>query len=652
MRSSLVKYIRILFVLLGFLFCLPFVTYAVISNNPAADTQIWVQINNEFVQQNGKFYQKLTSGIVDNQKNSSVYIAECVDTADDRVCTTGTVEGDNVLYQSDENLKKLQTQYGYIYQGIIDAHGKSVQNPVTTDANGNIPILFLESTIDYNAVRKFYSVNLIKGNIDTSKLPNLEKIHTGYQGGQQQAAFEIKVPTPVPTQIVVKGEAPPLPCNPETDPNHCEREPNDPYGRVFDAVSLEPIPNVKVTLFVQRSNGKFSMMSPKETVNAIINPFTTREDGKYVYLTPNGIYQLVLDLPGYTFPFTPSVLNPNYTKAYYELYYGPGFTDQNIVEINTVEHRDIPVVPKGEPYRAPVKLLGYMSELDKKKQIYEVSGRTSHPLTLVEILGKEINSSAITRTLTKVTADKWGFFNETIATSMLKPNEMIGMVKMTKVDLTQNEPKTVTQKQSLSSFLSGLFTIFPRSSSYAENQKPKTIQFTLANLNPLLNYLEGYAYDINGKVILNAKVTIYLTGSKKPYYETKTDEKGYFTITSQHLPQMNYSMVYTTPEGKTYATTQKAFLEQNIQTILTDKINVNKYLTQIAPFKVATQERSQFTNEPKNNTPAADNKEPVQTQNNNNIAIILFIAFLLFSVLVVGVIFYIKQKNNPPLRPS
>lgn len=678
MRFSFVKYINYILLFFGF-FIFPFISYAAISNNPVADSQIWVQLTNQLVSQNGNLLEKLTPGTVDNQQNAPVYITECIDTADDRVCTTGTVEGDTVLYQSDENLRKMQTQYGYTYQEMTDSNGKSVQNPVTTDTNGNISPLYVQSTIAGDVIHKFYSVNLIKGTIDVSKLPNLEKIHTGYSGGQQQAAFEVKVPTPLPTQKAVVGAAAPKRlCDNVTfniqsphsffsylfhlfmvnaqDSSAGGPEPGgsglhdgscDPYGRVFDAVSLEPIPNAKVTLLTQRKDGSFTFMSPKETTNAIINPWTTKEDGKYTYLLLSGIYQLMVDIPNYTFPFIPSQLNPNYMKAYSDLYYASGYTDKNIVENGVVEHRDIPVISKGEPYRGPVKLLGYMSELDKKNQQYIVTGRTSHPLTIVEIQGKQIDTGLTTRVLVKTQADKWGFFSATISTSIFKPDETIGMVKMTKVDLTQSTSVTVSQKKSFLSILADLFTIFPRSSSFAEKEKPTTIDFAFAHLNPLLNYLEGYAYDSNDKPIPNAEVTIYLIGSKKPYYETEANEKGYYFITSQHLPQMNYSITYVTPDGKSYPITQTTFLEENIKTILANNLNLNKYLTQISPFKVAAQERMVFSNQARQNkiNPSVENTK-ANTSSNNNILIYISSLFLIGISGIVGIVFYLKNKQK------
>src|SRR3972149_11827084 len=49
-------------------------------------------------------------------------------------------------------------------------------------------------------------------------------------------------------------------------------------------------------------------------------------------------------------------------------------------------------------------------------------------------------------------------------------------------------------------------------------------------IDPILQYLEGYAYDSKGAIIPNAKVMVKLEMSKAVFYETKTDEKGVFRV--------------------------------------------------------------------------------------------------------------------------
>ncbi len=506
----------------------------------AADSQFWVRLKSETVQINGKILKKLSTGTIAQKPDHEIYIAECIDTTDDRVCTTGTKEGDDVIYQSDENLKKMKSLFQYVFRGIYKEDMKTNEkNPIKTNQNGEIATVYWDSQIKDNVVRKFYGVNIIKLN-EMAQIKDdngLGILKTGNEGGQQQGTFLVKAPpkpTPVAKVEIVQnipqqqGAAPAPAALPEgTRKEKDEREIiapceargedcKDPYGRVFDAVSLEPIPNAKVILYRLRKDNEFTQFLPKETTNAIINPWMTKEDGKFVFMVPSGIYRLETQISNYTFPFTPKDLNPNYSKAYYELYYGNGFTDQNIIEIKTIEHRDIPVVPKGEPYRAPVKLLGYVSELNKQKQLYEVTGRTSHPLTIVEVLGKRIDTGDITRSLVKTIADKWGFFNAIVSTAELKSDEIVGMAKLTKVDLTEEEKPIAQRQPSLFiSFIEKLFNVVPRSSSFAEKETQKKLQFTINSINPLLNYLEGYAYDTKKNTLPRATVGIIPRRFKK-----------------------------------------------------------------------------------------------------------------------------------------
>jgi len=638
--------------LIGFILFLlfsQFSVYAVESGNPAAGIQFWIRLDARIlVLPNNDSVIELKTGNIAQKKNTTVYIAECVDTPTDRICSTGTEEGDMVVYQSTDNLKKMKDLYGYQFGGMTDAVKKTpIVNPVKSNSNGEIPIILLKSLMMVNVSRKFYGVNIVTDSREVKSLDELEQLGTGDEGGQQQGMFKIKIPTPTPKPVVLdQGAAPPsgqgcsdtgddgLKCCSYNKVDGC-----DPYGRVFDAVSLEPIANAKVTLIKQRTDGNFTLMTPKETVNAIINPWTTKEDGKFVFLVPAGTYQLFVDLPNYTFPFVSSQLNSNYVKAYYELYYGSGYTGKDIIELK-IEHRDIPIVPKGEPYHGPVKLLGYIAELDKEKQIYKISGRASHPLTIVEIQGKDMESGKVTRVLSKVTADKWGFFDATVNTNSLKSSETVGTAKLTKVDLTQ---------ESLSISRRILNTLFPFIKMiYAQNSfspKPSIASFPISHI---VNYLEGYAYDSKNQPISNAKIDIYLSGSKKPYYTTQADDKGYYLITSQHLPQMNYSITYTGSDGKMNQISQTKFLEQNIKTIISKKIQVNKYITQLSPFKVSAQERKQFgeQNTRNNNYSPIKMIEKNNTAKNNRSMFLLIIFFLLIGS-AIGLAFYLKNKKKP-----
>jgi len=646
-------------------------------NNPAADSQVWIPLDAVQTIQDGRTFTKLIAGSVTHKPGSVVYIVECLDSTTDRVCSTGTPEGDYIIYQSDENLKRMQNLYSYSFTNIYSPDGlKPLQNPTSANQFGKIPDLAWESSSQGDVARKFYGVDLIQETQDTGAgvVSSISNEFTGNVGGMQQGAlgFPTLTPTPTPTPIPPPVYIPDTTCascvaiewhQPTDEELHGSEGGcavlhgtweqgdngkwgcNDPYGRVFDSLSLEPIPNAKVTLLVKRKNGTFTFMSPKETTNAIINPWTTREDGKYVFLVPPGTYQLQVELPGYSFPFTSQSLDKNYNKAYYELYYAPSYEDKNIVEVK-VEHRDIPVVPKAEPYQSQVKLLGYLSELDKQNQQYHITGRTSHPLTIVDILGIDIRTKKITRSLKSISSDKWGFFNTTINTSFLWLNETVGMAKMTKVNLSDNSEENKTNTSLPHFFFNQIHSLIPGLITYAVKPNQKIQQVTYASINPILNYIEGYAYTNDNTAITDGTVQIYLQGSKKPFYTTHTSSTGYFNIPSDHLPQMNYFISYKTKNNNSYQITQSEFLAQNSQGIITNKIDLNKYQTQSLNEEFAKRSKQPAPNllsNKKNN----DKLTPLTAAktSSNYFGVFLTIIFLLvFFIAITAFFLYRKRK--------
>ena len=125
----------------------------------------------------------------------------------------------------------------------------------------------------------------------------------------------------------------------------------DPYGRVFDSQSLEPIPGVQV--------GLFDNLNPQQLTQTTNNPQIIQQDGTFNFLSKAGTYYLnVLQMPsGYSFVANPR-LNANYGKAYSQRngspsIYKPG---QPIVETaGNPQHRDIPLDPgNSSPSHFPV----------------------------------------------------------------------------------------------------------------------------------------------------------------------------------------------------------------------------------------------------------------------------------------------------------
>ena len=78
--------------------------------------------------------------------------------------------------------------------------------------------------------------------------------------------------------------------------------------------------------------------------------------------------------------------------------------------------------------------------------------------------------------------------------------------------------------------------------------------------NPILSYIEGYAYDEIGKIIPNAKIVVTLNDNDEVVYTTSADTTGFFTVYSNNLPFFEYYLNITSPNGKTVKQTTAEFI--------------------------------------------------------------------------------------------
>lgn len=391
----------------------------------------------------------------------------------------------------------------------------------------------------------------------------------------------------------------------------------DPYGIVFDSQSLEPVAGIKVTLTKKRANGEFTIASGDDTPS-VLNPITTVEDGQYEIYVPDGTYRLELSNPNFTFPST-AKLNPNYSKAYSDIYRG-----EDIVEKGETIHRDVPIDSKTTPYHSPVKLIAYAPLLDKGTNTMIIQGKVSHPFTKVNIYGKKPSTDkqgtfVRTKLLMTLTADKKGEFDIRYNMYNLGPNELIGDIEFVKSDFVTNQVDTTT-----------------------------TVKNDTLVVEPILNYLEGYAYDQNGKPIPNAKVSIYLELSSESAYEIIADANGFYRISSEYLPPMAYNIKYSGAQGTSSVTTSQ-FIAQNAKYLETQKSNLfvfkdNKGQT------FSLEQRAKFTSESAVNEPSAQGKtaENQITQGNqqgaSNILPLVIILVLLGLGGVAVIVYFMKKK--------
>lgn len=521
-------------------------------------------------------------------------------------CSTGSRQTDMVVYGQDNT---AIANVGALISG---------SNPTQSDGNGGLGSLTWQAPKIGST--KFYALNYITaavtpsvGNVTPSVPPQ------GDAGALQQGTFVFSL-----TQADLDS----VPENLDQD---CLKIRWDPYGRVFDINSLEPVFGASVTLFKKRADGSFTQMTTNDVVGGnIINPQTVKEDGAFSFIVDDGSYKLGVSSPNYSFPVSEiSKIHPNYSQIYYDVY--PALTGEEIVQAGKIEHRDIPVEPlSGVVTNNPPKLMEYFYTSQVISQTISLQGTVSHPLAKLTFYSiKPIRY----RQVGAIQADKNGKFSYKIDQSKFEPGESFGEIDLAKVDLTllgKSSPSIIKNAQ-------------------AESNSVATIK-----LDPILTYLQGYAYDSSGKIIPNATVGIYLTFSNKPYYKTKADDKGFFKIPSEFIPNMAYGLRYTTAAGTTIKVTTTEFITKNQKYLTDNKIDLQTFKNQ-AGKPVTKALISKAKGEDKDSDQGSQTSGKGQTgkgmiskQTNNLILLIGVLVFLLIAVIIILIVHFVKKKRPEP----
>lgn len=256
----------------------------------------------------------------------------------------------------------------------------------------------------------------------------------------------------------------------------------DPYGRVYNK-QLRPVPGAKVSIFDYDSKALINLFG-------LPNPVTTESTGMFNFNLPPGRTYLQTSLTN-----TPLDVHPNYALAYTK----PYVQGDLIVEaLGKAEQRDIPVTGGNTPV---LDLKGY-AHVRIGDEIH-IQGIASWPLTMVDVMQG-------TTAVVSQQSDKFGNFTFRLNPSKIDPTQQI-TVKLTEVDLTVN-PKVP-----------------------ATNPKTDSITF-----DPIPSYLEGYAYNTQGKLVPFATIRIRMTNSDSIYYQTKADGNAFYSIAPRNIPILPY----------------------------------------------------------------------------------------------------------------
>lgn len=312
---------------------------------------------------------------------------------------------------------------------------------------------------------------------------------------------------------------------------------HDPYGRVFDAHTLEPLRNASVTLNRKNENGSVSKVDQASVGIGFVNPQITQEDGLFAFLVPDGTYRLAFENTGYIGISPLTGVKAAHTFLYENIYDGG-----DIVQEGSIVQTDVPLKPfntaQSETFARlnPVTLMEYFQSTDPAKQVYRVEGRTSHPLAVVELAAgvADKNRPGVvnkTRTLARSESDKYGRFVITFEMNKLRENEIIRALTISKPSMYLGADTDATK--------------------------------TVVEISPLLTSLNGTAYDEKGAILPGAKVAVLVPMSSNPVYETTADEQGRFVIPESYIPSIEYELSYVPVSGDTIRTTTDVFFAQN-----------------------------------------------------------------------------------------
>lgn len=370
----------------------------------------------------------------------------------------------------------------------------------------------------------------------------------------------------------------------------------DPFGRVFDSVSLEPMSDILVTLIDDKTKKpaimKFNANSDFTDMRGIFNILVENE----------GTYSLDVE-PPLTHTFSASAkLSPNYSKIYSDIYKPNGVFEE---KINVPTHHDIPLQPIGEPYHGAVAELIEGSLKTYTSGFYVVyKGKVTYPFAKVCLVGSETN-----KIIGKcVNADKYGNYSISVHKSKI-PMEFLE-VSVRKVDL--NNINNV----------------------YAEESREKGVGY-----EPLLSYIEGYAYDDNGNKLLNAKVAVRLKDNDKVFYETITDDTGLFIIYKNNLPFVDYYLEFVDSNQNSIKKTTSEFIFDNQQYLISKKINL---ILKTKNSKQVINDKTGNSNEIKNNLNSSIIKSKKTVVFNRYLLVILILVVLFIALLLTFL--YFRKK--------
>ncbi|HRN70452.1 MAG TPA: carboxypeptidase-like regulatory domain-containing protein, partial [Candidatus Woesebacteria bacterium] len=410
----------------------------------------------------------------------------------------------------------------------------------------------------------------------------------------------------------------------------------------------------------------FSAELASQTNVNISNPYRSAILGYFNFLlVPNNYYRLEAVKGDYVMmnKVDASKIPANASRIYFDK--GTGrtaffFQDSDAFYQGTQLLRyDIPMMPKngsGLFYGMEMLTKNKSQSQDGKYIIYE--GQVSHPFAKLTVQtcseDPKVCNNPQVFTSQNGGPDEFGNFRIQLDQTLLQPGQRYEPT-FEKVNLAS---ATITKRED----------IFDKILSWMHKTILREVQaqeagatLTDSAIQPIVSYIEGFAYDIDGNLMPNATVGIYVDLMNKPTYTTKTNENGYYKITSENIPNGEYVLKYISTDNPqhTATITTSQFTKQNEDFIKVEEINTYSLVTKttdprrtITPTYVPPAKISAVPNEfPVTPTIPPAPLTPVEEATNNNIFLIGAVLLILVATAgsLIGVYLYKKRMQDQPL---
>lgn len=552
----------------------------------------------------------------------AVYPIACKKSTTGRKCTTGNSATDKIVLgglDPKENITEASIDVSFLKPGTRDPESKLT---IGTDGVANVDARLEEMKNGQDVAPKELVKNPVGGTVEffgveiaphVEPLPPVEE--GGGMGALQQATFLFDTD------------------NATSNAQNCAMVSwswYDPYGTIFDSLSLEPLSGVTVTI-----RDGAGVRIPDNPV--MRNEGLTLYDGVYNYLVQPGKYTLTFSPPpGYQFSANPKS-NPNMRTVY-------DFIDENnanshctiytpgeIIDekANTPECRNVPLEPisTNPQIKEPISMGEYEYIPNLPIGIHTIKGKVSHPLA--KVIAYQNISPTQRIELATVDANHSGFFTLEIPIKKILLNALI------EVEFQKSTLMATTRQVGKNPLI----------------------------LDPLPAYIEGYTMDEAQQIIPNATIQIKLKNGGNIYYETIADKNGYFFIASKDLPstllKLEFSLMFITSNGKKIPYKLSGFAQANQYYFTKEGINLltgkkngapaapqlaSKTKLEIVPLSKKQQQTQQ--EKMKIVQPIPLETSPSQNQSSQQILIVALILLLLGAV--GGVVVLLLLKNKQP----